>query len=199
MGWWDKLTGAAAYDDAEDASKLRYDQAMKMMQPFLDSLSDPASLQSTWAGGYEESPYAQQLEKGAYDRGLNAAGSMGLGGSSAALSNIQDESSHIMQSDRQQYMNDMMQKYMAAMGLSQNMAGTTMNQGGTEAGLAFGRSNAAPNFMMQMLNTAGELALAPTTGGGSLIGNALSHTGKTGGGGAGSGMYKPPTQAYGGG
>lgn len=196
MGWWDKLTGAAAYDDAEDASRLRYDEAMKMMRPFLDSLSDPASLQDTWSSGYEESPYAHQLEVGAFDRGLNAAGSMGLGGSSAALSNIQDESSHIMQSDRQQYMNDMMQKYMAAMGLSQNMAGTTMNQGGTEAGLSFGRSNAAPNFLMQWLNSGAEATLGAATGGASF-GATGFHPPTGGSGGAGSGMYKPPSNAYG--
>ncbi len=118
-----------------------------------EALNDPAKLQDQWAAGYQESPYAQQMESHAKESGLGAASNMGLMGSSAALGNIQQSSHDIMQQDRQQYMNDMMQKYMASVGIGQNLYGTgagaagqmsqnSMGQGTNMGSATYGQTNA---------------------------------------------------------
>ena len=207
------------YDDAIAASGRRYDESLGYLKPYSEGgmvandklnelfkqLSNPQGLENQWSSGYQESPYAKQLERGSFDRGLNAASSMGLGGSSAALNNIQEESSGIMNQDRQQYMNDLMQKYLAGMGIVQNqfntgagaagsMAGNAIGQGNNEAGLAFGRANAQNNQNAGLLGSIASIGLAPFTGGMSLMGlpGMISGMGG-GGGGAGSGMFKNPS------
>lgn len=210
MSWLSQLFHPGkGYDKAKDKSQDYYNKANDALQTnlgpyaqggmtandklnqFLESLSDPGKLQSDWSKGYEESPYAKQLQQGSIDKGLNAAGSMGLMGSSAALNNIQEEGSDIMQKDRQQYMNDLMQKYLAGMGIATNQFNTganaasqigtgqsqnAMNQGTTEANLEFGKYNAGPNMI--------------TGGLGALM--KFIESMNNGGGNYGKGMYNAP-------
>lgn len=211
MSWLSNLLHPGrAYDQASQASQNYYNTAQNQVAPyaqggmvandklnqFLASLSNPGGLQNEWAQGYEESPYARQLEQGSIDRGLNAASSMGLGGSSAALSNIQETGSNIMNQDRQQYMQDLMQKYLSGVGIAQNQFETgasaanqfganAMNQGNNAAGLAFGQANAGPNMLTQLLSTLGQ-------------GGAQYLTGAFGKGGFGRGQFSPeqPIQNY---
>jgi hypothetical protein len=191
MSWLSNLLHPGnAYDKAKETSQNYYNQAQAKLNPYsqggteaneklnrlFEALSNPGGLQEQWGKGYEESPYARQLEQGSIDRGLNAAGSMGLMGSSAALNNIQEEGSDIMNKDRQQYMNDLMQKYLAGLGIATNQfntgagaAGTqsqnAINQGNTEAGLDFGKYNAGPNMLMQLLSGGAQLGTNYLTGG----------------------------------
>lgn len=164
-----------AYDAAEQAQKGYYDQAQGFRQPFIDKgtgagnslqdmlskLMNPGALQDEWAKGYEKSGYAQQLQDQSQTSGLDAASAMGLGGSSAGLANIQKGAGDIVQKDRQNYMNDMMQKYMGAMGLGESMYGTGANmasqsaQGAQQQGEwvgnnAFNKNQAGSNMLMKI-------------------------------------------------
>lgn len=138
------------YGEAQKQSQQGFNEARGYEQPFItqgqeqygalnqarQDLMDPAALQNKWAQGYETSPYAQQMLNMNRDQGLDAAGSMGLMGSSAALGNIQQGAGNIMQQDRQQYLQDLMQKYMSGIGLGQNMYGVGANMAGTLGGQA---------------------------------------------------------------
>ncbi len=156
------------YGDAEKQAKQGWGQAQDYQRPYWQhgmdqydplnqartNLMDPEKLQSQWASGYENSPYAKQMLDMNRQSGIDAASSMGLGGSSAALANIQAGAGNIVQKDRQQYMDDLMKKYMAGIGLGQNIYGVgantganlgqgAMTQGQNMAQLAYGRA-AAP-------------------------------------------------------
>lgn len=179
-----------AYDKAAQISQQGYNQAQGYMSPYYnagigandfltqqrDMLSNPAGLENKWAQSYETSPYAQQLQTQAMDSGMNAAGSMGLLGSSAALGNLQQGASNIMNADRQQYMQDLMQKYLTGVGIGQgqfntgagmaaNMGQNAIGNANTQAGLAFGGQNAGPNMLMQLLSTLGQGGMQYLTGG----------------------------------
>lgn len=157
-----------AYKNAEQAEQAGWNQAQGYQQPYWQGgvdqygrlndatgkLMNPAELQNEWSKNYETSPYAQQLLKQNQSSGLDAASAMGLNGSSAALGNIQQGAGNIVAQDRQQYMNDLMQKYMAGIGLGSNLYGIgaqtganlgqqSMQHGENQAGLEYGRT-AAP-------------------------------------------------------
>ena len=193
------LDPGEAYSRAEDASKEGWQQAQNFQKPFFQGgvdqysrlntatgrLLDPASLQNEWTQGYETSPYAQQLLKQNQASGLDAASAMGLNGSSAALSNIQQGAGNIVQQDRQQYLNDLMEKYMKGIGLGTslygtgasagaNLGGQAMTEGENQAGLQYGRYN-APGELFGKIAGAG---VSAATGG---LGN-LASAGKLGNG-----------------
>lgn len=128
------------------------DQYQRLMQQ-ANALNDPAALQAQWAKSYQTSPQAQQALAQAQQTGQEEASRMGLMGSSAALGNIQQNAATIQQQDRQQYMNDLMQKYMTSIGLGQSLYGTganaagamgqnAMGMGGAQAGAAYNQANA---------------------------------------------------------
>jgi hypothetical protein len=112
--------------------------------------------------------------------------SAGLLGSSAALNNVQTSASNIMQSDRQQYLDSLMQKYMASIGIGQNLYGVgatagnqassnALNQGQNQAGLTYG-ANAAPGAMFGKLAGAGaDLGINWATGGASGLAKAATN------------------------
>lgn len=222
MSWLSNLLHPKrAYDKAAAQSAAGYNQAQDYLNPYYNTgigandmlteqrnaLMNPADLQNEWASGYEMSPYAKQLQTQAMDSGMNAAGSMGLLGSSAALGNLQQGASNIMNADRQQYMQDLMQKYLTGIGIGQNqsglgfnaastMGGNAMNQANTQAGLTLGGQSAGPNMLMQLLSTLGQGGLQYLTGGmgqgdygrGAWMPNQNA---------SGYGMYTPPN-TYGG-
>lgn len=167
-----------AWSRAGKAENEGWDQAQGYQKPFWQQgqdqygrlndaagkLSDPAALQNEWSKNYETSPYAQQLLKQNQASGLDAASSMGLNGSSAALGNIQQGAGNIVQQDRQQYMNDLMQKYMAGIGLGTNLYNTgaqaganlgqqSMTHGENQAGLQFGRYSAPGKLFENLVKT----------------------------------------------
>ncbi len=139
------------------------------LNSYIQSLMDPQALQDKWSSGYKESDYAKNLEDMAQQHGLNAASSMGLMGSTPALQAIQAGTSQIGAADRQQYLNDLMEKYKQGAGLSQNMYGVganaanqmgqnamnmgqnTMNMGQNSANMAFGQQNAPGNMLSNVL------------------------------------------------
>lgn len=168
-------------DEAYEAGQQKANQGWKQAQSFLNpynqqgqaqystlntaagKLMDPAALQNEWSKLYEISPYAQQMLKQNQAKGLDAASSMGLGGSSAAIGNIQTGANTIMQEDRQKYMNDLMQKYLAGIGLGQSMYGTGASAANSLAG--YGMQNAENQAALEV-----NRQLAP----GQMFGNMLS-------------------------
>lgn len=121
-------------------------------------LLNPADLENEWIKGYQMSPYARQQIEQNRTAGLDAASSMGLNGSSAAIGNIQQGAANIANQDRQQYLNDLMQKYMTGIGLGQNLYGTGANVG-TQLGentaqLEYGRRAAPGKLFGQLAGTA---------------------------------------------
>ncbi len=181
------------YAGAEDQMRKYWQQAMGFMTPYNeagknqigrltgaeDALFDPAKLQSQWASGYETSPQALDLMRRSKELGNQEASSMGLSGSSSALENIQRTGSSIVSQDRQQYMNDLMQKYLSAIGIGQNMFNTgagmganlgqgALNTGRDMSGLEYGRL-AAPGERMGQLIGAGAAMYGGGAGGGATL------------------------------
>ncbi len=173
MSWLSQLFHpGGAYDTAASASKQGYEEGKGLRQPYIDKggeagndlmeqlkkLFNPGGLQDEWSNNYETSASGKQDIANAQAQGLDTASSMGLGGSSTALNNIQQTTSDIGQKDKQQYMKDLMEKYLSGIGLGTNIfntgaatanagAGSAEGQGDTQAGLNFGKYNAGPNMI----------------------------------------------------
>ena len=167
------------YRDAQGNLQPYNQNGQNMFQQLLaqsQALNDPEALENKWASGYSMSPYATALQSHATQSGLDAASSMGLMGSSAALGNIQNSSGEIMQSDRQNYMNDLMNKYMASVGIGENVYGTganaagmmsnnAMNMGNNMAGMAYGEQNSPGDMFGKLLGLGVNGAINYATGG----------------------------------
>ena len=183
MGIFDMISSflnpQEGYEAAENASRAGYNQGQGYLNPYnkqgMDQygnlmgaegkLLDPQALQNEWAKGYETSPYAKRMLDMNRQSGLEGASSMGLMGSSGALSNIQQGAGDIVSRDRQHYLDDLMQKYMAGIGIGQNIYGIgagaagnqanmAMRQGENQAGLEYGRQNAPGQLFGNLLGTA---------------------------------------------
>ena len=154
-----------AYKSAEKPLTNEWNQAQGFQQPYVQAgnnqlpqltgaegaLLNPTQLQNQWAQSYRVSPQAQQAMQLAKSQGMDAASSMGLLGSSAALNNVQQSSNNIMNADQQQFMNDLMQKYMTGIGIGQNIYGVgaqTAGNLGTQA-IQYGENMAAMEYGRQ--------------------------------------------------
>jgi hypothetical protein len=143
---------------------------LPQLQGAENALLDPSKLLADWMSKYQMSPYAKASMGNAKEAGLDAASNMGLMGSSTALNNIQQSSSDIMNADRSNFLNDLMQKYMAGIGIGQNIyntgAATAGNLGKESLGVgenlgaaAYGKANAPGDLLKQMLAMAAEAAM----------------------------------------
>jgi hypothetical protein len=191
MSWLSNmLHPGRAYDRASGVLDKSADEAHGYQQPYLEhgkqagdslqgilqQLMNPEELESKWSSGYEKSPYAKQLQAEALSSGQDVASSMGLGGSSTALSNLQTNATNIRNADRDKYMNDLMQKYMGAVGLGQNIYNTGANTansaaqnsletGRSKAGLQFGADQAGSSLLGNILGKGAGLVGQYLTGG----------------------------------
>jgi hypothetical protein len=178
------------YKDANDVLTNSYNEGKGFQQPYnqngqnqyanlqeyINNLMHPEKLQDEWIKNYHESEAAKNAETAAQEHGLNAAGASGLGGSNSAINAIQKGTSRIGNEDRQQYLNDLMEKYKVGAGLSSgiygvgastanNMATNANNFGQNSAGLKFGETN-APGEMFGKIGGAGiKLLMDYLTGG----------------------------------
>lgn len=196
MGWLDNFPGLSAgknmfdsflhpergYEDAEEQMRRAWQEAQGFQKPFREAgqgqigrlneaennLLDPSKLLGQWMEKYQMSPYAQKSMQNAKEAGLEGASSMGLMGSSAALNNIQQSSSDIMNKDRDQFLKDLMEKYTAGIGIGQNMFNTGANTAGNQGnqameygnnmgGLAFGARNSPGDLLKQLLAMGGKM------------------------------------------
>jgi hypothetical protein len=165
------LSPEKPYKEAGKAEEQGWNQAQDYQRPYWQhgndqyeplnqarqKLMDPTHLQDEWGKSYEQSPYAKRMLEMNTGAGMDAASAMGLGGSSAAIQNIQQGAGDIVSKDRREYMDDMMKKYMAGIGLGENMYGTgaqtganlgnqATQHGANMAGIKYGES-AAPGAL----------------------------------------------------
>jgi len=202
----DWLHPGRAYKNAQGTVQQGYDTAQGQQQPYADygtsaggtlseqlnKLMNPQGLQDEWNKSYETSEAAKQDMAQAQEQGLGAASSMGLMGSSSALQSIQSGAHNIMNKDRQQYLDDLMNKYKTGVGIGQGMYNTGAQTAGQmgqqsiqgaqdQANLGIGGSQAGANRIGQFGSMIGNL-------GGSYL------TGGMGQGGYGRGMLQPTPQ-----
>lgn len=167
------------YDKAAEQFKKFWEEAKGFQQPYNEAgmsqlpmltgaegkLLNPTELLGDWMKKYQTSPYAQRSMENAKTSGMDAASSMGLEGSSAALNNIQQSSSDIMNKDRDSFLKDLMQKYMTGIGIGQdiygkgaatagNMGTQALNVGGKMGEAAFGSASAPGEMLKNMLSLA---------------------------------------------
>lgn len=132
------------------------------LQSYIDALMHPEKLQDEWIKGYTESESAKNAEDRAMQHGLDAASSMGLMGSNTALNATQAGTTQIGLDDRQNYLDNLMQKYMAGAGLVQGvygqganaagqMSNNAMNMGQNSAEMAYGKQNAGGNMLAGLI------------------------------------------------
>lgn len=219
MSWLSSfLHPGRGYDKAQGQLDKYYQQGQGFLNPYnqfgqgaytdmnaaLKALLNPQELESKWASGYSESPAAKQAEGMAQQHGLDAASALGLNGSSSALNAIQSGTSEIGMNDRQNYLNDLMQKYLAGTGIAQNIFNTgagaagqmgqnAMNMGQNSAQMAYNRENAQGDLFSKLLGGGAALAGGALGGPiGSALGAGLAQ--KMGWSTAGS--YNPTARTY---
>lgn len=184
MSWFSSwLHPDKGYKAGQEQLDKYYNQAQNNLQPYnqqgqdqyanlqdyIKNLMNPEELQNKWAEGYSESPAAKQAEAMANQHGANAASSMGLMGSNTALNATQAGATQIGLDDRQNYLDNLMQKYLAGAGLSQgiygqganaanNMSNNAMNMGSNSAQMAFGEKNAPGSLFGNILGAGVGLA-----------------------------------------
>lgn len=173
------------YNEAQGALNPYNQQGQQQygnLNNYINSLMDPEALQNKWAEGYSESPAAKQAEAMATQHGANAASAMGLMGSNTALNATQAGTTQIGLDDRQNYLDNLMQKYLAGANLAQgiygtganaagNMSNNAMNMGQNSAEMAYGKQNAGGNMMSGLLGLAGGIGASALGG---PIGGALA-------------------------
>lgn len=201
MGWLDSfLDPGKGYGKAQDELDKYYQQAQGYMQPYnqfgqnaygslsgaMNNLLNPAALEGNWINSYTESPSAMNAERMAQEHGLDAASGLGLMGSNTALNAIQGGTTQIGLDDRQNYLNDLMQKYLAGAQIAGNIFNTgantastmgtnAMNMGQNSAQMAYNKANAPGNMMSSMLGLGAGVAGSALGGQfGGAIGNGLS-------------------------
>lgn len=171
MSWLSSfLHPGRGYDKAQEQLNNYYQQGKQYQQPFLDNLSNPGALRDQWEKGYVESDAAKNAENSAMQHGLNSASSMGLMGSNTALNALQSGTSQIAAEDKKSYLDDLMQKYMAAAGIANNMSSNANTMGQNSAQSAYGSQNAGGNMFANILGMG-------VGGFGSAVGNAVTNKG----------------------
>lgn len=197
MSWLSSfLSPGKGYEKGQEQLDKYYNQAQGYQQPYnqygqdaygnysgaMNKLLDPAALQDEWIKKYTQSESSKNAQGMAQEHGLDAASSMGLMGSSPALNAIQAGTTQIGLDDRQNYLDNLMQKYMAGAGIAGNIFGTganaagqmgqnAMTQGQNSAQMAFGKQNAGGGMFGNLLGAG--IGLAGSALGGP-IGGALA-------------------------
>lgn len=191
MGWLDSFLdpgegyakGQEQLDKYYGQSKDLFNQAQASLQPYnqfgqnaygnlsgaMQRLLDPASLEADWIKGYSASPSAINAEQLATQHGLDAASGLGLMGSNTALNAIQTGTSQIGLNDRQNYLDNLMQKYLAGT----TIAGNIFNTG---ANAANAMSSNAMNFgrnAMDMGENSAQMAYGQQNAGGQMLAGLL--------------------------
>lgn len=195
------LDPAKGYQAAMGPMQEYYNQAQGYMMPYMQQgqqayqpmsnamnrLLNPQDLQNEWIQGYQTSPYANALANEAQQSGLSAASSMGLLGSSPALQALQAGTSRIVAQDRDNYLNNLMQKYMTGAQMAQGLYGqgsqmasmlgqNAMNQGQMLGQMAYGKQASRSNMLGGLLGAgAGALMGGPM---GALAGSAIGQQGQ---------------------
>lgn len=140
------------YRRAQDQYKQGLEEAQKYYEPYLEhgqesgqSLADlmsrlqnPQQFEQELMSGYSLSPMAQDKLARNLQEGQDIAGSLGLGGSSAALQDIYQGAGRIQNEDEQAYRNRLMQDYLTSIGIGQQFYGTGAQTASNAANLTQG-------------------------------------------------------------
>lgn len=165
-----------AYQAGQDTMSQFYNQAQGYQAPYnqygqnayqglsdaMQALLNPEALHDKWVGNYEQSETSKRAQDLATQSGLNAASSLGLMGSSPALSAIQEGTTQIGLADRDNYLNSLLQKYLAGTGIATNvfntgaqsasqMANNAMKMGEDMAQMKYGEQAAGGNMLANLL------------------------------------------------
>ena len=177
MSWLSNfLHPEKGYEKGQEQLDKYYDQSQGYLQPYnqygqqaygdlnktMQNLLNPAALQDEWMKNYEQSEASKYAQNDATQHGLDAASSLGLNGSNTALNAIMAGRSRIGAEDRQSYLDQLMQKYLAGAGIAGNIFNTgantanTMSQnannmGQNSAQMAYGKQNAQGNLFGNLL------------------------------------------------
>lgn len=180
MSWLSSwLHPGRAYEKGAQVSEDYYQQAQGQMQPYaqqgqeaygqlspaIQNMLNPQQLYDQWAQGYQESPYAKQMQEKSMNQGLQAASSMGMLGSTPALRALQEGSSMISNADRENYLNKLLGMYTQGATQAQNIYGQganmasqmgnqTYQHGGNMAQAAYGQQAAGGNMINELINDA---------------------------------------------
>lgn len=182
------------YGDASNVMSDYYNQSRRDQMPYnqhgqqafnplwqqMMALMDPSKLQGEWSKNYEMSPEAKQAQDMAGQSGMNAASSMGLLGSTPALQAVQAGTAQIGLNDRNNYLDKLMQKYIAATGIGQNLYNTG-------ASTAANMGNQAMNMGQNMAALKANQGMNNQNWWTNLIGGGIGNMGGDGGGGSGGG------------
>lgn len=197
MSWLSSfLHPGKGYEKGQEQLDKYYNQSQGYLNPYnqngqnqygnlndiIKNLMDPTELNKKWTESYTESPQAKQAEAMANEHGANAASSMGLMGSNTALQATQAGTTQIGLDDRQNYLDNLMQKYLAGANLAQGIYGTGANAAGQQsqnannmgqnsAEMAYGKQNAGGNMLSGLIGTAAGVAGSALGG---PIGGALA-------------------------
>jgi len=190
MSWWSRISGKDAYKDAQkmyerqmQQSQQQYNQAGQTMQPYVDqgqqaygnyntamqNLMNPSALQDEWMKSYAPSEQAKYTSQMAGQQGLDAASAMGVMGSTPAMQAVQAGTSQIMADDKQRYLDQLMQKYMAGAGIAGNIYNTGVNAAGTQTGV---RQQQAGSTMQSAPDLA-QMRYGQGSSGSRFLGNVL--------------------------
>jgi len=197
MGWLKSfLHPEKGYEDAQDELEKYYNQSQGYLQPYnqhgmeayggineaMKRLLNPVDLENEWNNAYKESDAAKLNEGIIEDRGLGALSSMGLMGSSPGLQALQAGRSKVVLDEKNRFLENLMNKYLAGVGVGQNIYGTgantansmsnnAMNMGNKSADLEYGKESAGGNMFSNILGTVGGIAGSALAG---PIGEALA-------------------------
>lgn len=166
MSWLSEwLHPGNRYQAAQDQYNQYYNQGQGYLNEYNKNLMDPAALRDKWEKGYKESDAAKNAEGSAMQHGLDAASSLGLNGSSSALQGIQAGTAGIAAQDKQNYLNDLMQKYQLGTGVAGQMSNNAMNMGDRSGAAAFGQHGAGGDMFGGLLGGGLSTLLQYLTGG----------------------------------
>jgi hypothetical protein len=115
--------------------------AIPQYQEWLDKQKDPTKFINDTMGQYQESPYAQYLQKQSLRAGQNAASASGMSGSTPLMQQMQQNAGNIASQDQNQWL--------------QNVLGINTQYGQGQNNLMTGGQNAA-NSLTNMYNNMGQ-------------------------------------------
>src|ERR1700679_883973 len=172
MSWLSSfLHPEKSYQAAQGQLDKYFQQAQDALRPYnqngletygkysgaMDKLLNPTALQDEWVKNYKESELAKQNEAMASQSGLNTAQQLGLNGSSPALQAIQSGTSGIVAQDRQNYLNDLMQKYLAGIGIGSDIYGKGANAANSLSQNALRQGENSSQIQFNQKNSPGDL------------------------------------------
>lgn len=102
MDWVNKgIEGKKPYQEAGTG-------AIKNYQDWLEGQKDPSGFINKLMGDYQESPYAQYLQKQSVRAGQNAASASGLSGSTPLMQQLQQNAGNIASQDQNQWLQNVL-------------------------------------------------------------------------------------------